>query len=175
MRPVMKRMSARPLAAAMASAALVLALPACVLVAGPGATRVIPLSGVTLTQADRNTARAQIVAMMQHSAQSWNAGDLDAFMNDYEADTSTTFIGRAGVIRGRAAIREVYAARFAPGQTRDSLSFENTTVDLVAPDVANVIAYYRLMRRDSTTSHGPTSLVMRRRDGRWRIIHDHSS
>lgn len=168
-------MSVRTLAAALANAALVLALPACVLVAGPGATRVIPLSAVTLTQADRNAARTQIVAMMQQSAQSWNAGNLDAFMNDYEADTTTTFIGRAGVIRGRAAIREVYAPRFGPGRVRDSLSFENTTVDLMAPDIANVISYYRLMRGDSTTSHGPTSLVMRRRDNRWRIVHDHSS
>lgn len=168
-------MSVRTLAAALATAALLLALPACVLVAGPGATRVIPLSAVALTQADRNTARTQIVAMMQQSARSWNAGNLDAFMNDYEADTTTTFIGRAGVIRGRAAIREVYAPRFGPGRVRDSLSFENTTIDLMAPDIANVISYYRLMRGDSTTSHGPTSLVMRRRDGRWRIVHDHSS
>lgn len=171
----MPQATARVLVCVFASAALVLTLPACVLVAGPGATRVIPLSAVTLTQADRNTARTQIVAMMQHSAQSWNAGNLDAFVNDYEADTTTTFIGRTGVVRGRAAIREVYAPRFGPGRVRDSLSFENTTVDLMAPDIANVISYYRLIRSDSTTSHGPTSLVMRRRDGRWRIVHDHSS
>ncbi len=113
--------------------------------------------------------------MMTQSARSWNTGNLDAFVNDYEADTTTTYIGRTGVARGRAAIRAVYAPRFAPGGVRDSLSFENVEVDLLAPDVANVIAYYRLMRRDSTTARGPTSLVMRRRDNRWRIVHDHSS
>lgn len=160
---------------ALACALLALSVPACVLVAGPGATRVIPLSGVILTHADRDAARVQIIAMMTQSARAWNMGNLDAFMNDYEADTTTTFIGRNGVIRGRAAIRAVYAPRFAPGGVRDSLSFENVQVDLLTPDVANVIAYYRLMRGDSTTSHGPTSLVMRRRDDRWRIVHDHSS
>ncbi len=156
-------------------AALILAAPACVLVAGPGAARVVPLSSVAVTRANMNAARSEIVAMMTHSAQSWNTGNLDAFMNDYEPDTTTTYIGRRGIVRGRAAIRDVYAPRFAPGGVRDSLSFENVEVDLLAPSLANVIAYYRLTRGDSTTSRGPTSLVMRRRDGRWRIVHDHSS
>lgn len=159
----------------LACAALVIAASACVLVAGPGATRVVPLTSVAVTRHNMNAAHAQIVAMMTRSAQSWNAGNLDAFMNDYEADTTTTFVTRNGVIRGRTAIRAVYAPRFAPGGMRDSLSFENIQVDLLAPDIANVIAYYRLMRGDSTTSRGPTSLVMRSRDGRWRIVHDHSS
>lgn len=160
---------------ALACATLVLAAPACVLVAGPGAARAVPLPSIAVTHDNVNTARAEVVAMMTHSAQSWNMGNLDAFMNDYEPDTSTTYIGRRGVIRGRAAIRDVYAPRFAPGGVRDSLSFEKVEVDLLAPNVANVIAYYRLTRGDSTTSRGPTSLVMRRSDGRWRIVHDHSS
>jgi hypothetical protein len=32
-----------------------------------------------------------------------------------------------------------------------------------------------LTRGDSVISRGPTSLVMRWNNGRWRIIHDHSS
>jgi ketosteroid isomerase-like protein len=69
----------------------------------------------------------------------------------------------------------VYAPRFAPGGIRDSLSFEHLEVDFVAPNVVNAIAYYVLARGDSVTARGPTSLVMRRLDGRWRIVHDHSS
>jgi ketosteroid isomerase-like protein len=69
----------------------------------------------------------------------------------------------------------VYASRFAAGARRDSLHFEHLEVDVLAADVVNAIAYYVLMRGDSTTSRGPTSLVMRRTNGRWRIVHDHSS
>ncbi|MEO8563026.1 MAG: DUF4440 domain-containing protein [bacterium] len=72
-----------------------------------------------------------------------------------------------------------YAPRFAPGATRDSLSFLLLDVDPLAPDVANVIATYVLARRvggrDSVTAQGETSLVVRRVNGRWRIVHDHSS
>lgn len=131
---------------------------------------------VTVTHAARDSAAREIAVMMQASAMAWNRGDLDAFVNYYEPDTTTTYIGRNGIVRGRAAIRAVYAPRFAPGGVRDSLSFENTEIDLLAPGVANVISWYRLMRGDSTTARGPTSLVMRHdADGQWRIVHDHSS
>lgn len=150
---------------------------ACVVVPLNSTTNATPQSAhVTVTQAARDSAAREIAVMMQASAMAWNRGDLDAFVNYYEPDTTTTYIGRNGIVRGRAAIRAVYAPRFAPGGVRDSLSFENTEIDLLAPGVANVISWYRLMRGDSTTARGPTSLVMRHdADGQWRIVHDHSS
>ena len=124
---------------------------------------------------DTATATREISAMMARSATNWNRGDLDAFVDDYEDANGTTFVARNGVLHGRAAIRGVYAPRFAPGGTRDSLSFRDLQVDVLAPNVVNAIATYVLMRGDSVTAHGPTSLVMRRTGGRWRIVHDHSS
>jgi uncharacterized protein (TIGR02246 family) len=125
---------------------------------------------------DGGDLRAQFKAMIARSARAWNRGDLDAFMEDYLDNTRTTYVGRRGVVlHGRAAIREVYAPRFAPGGVRDSLSFEDLQVDSLAPRVAHVLAYYVLSRGDSTVARGPTSLVMLRVRGRWRIVHDHSS
>jgi uncharacterized protein (TIGR02246 family) len=127
---------------------------------------------------ERRAVRDEIAAMLVRAAANWNRGDLDAFVDDYLPGDTTTFIGR-GVLRGPTAIRSAYAPRFAPGGTRDSLSFILLDVDPLAPDVANVIATYVLARRvagrDSVTARGPTSLVMRRVKGRWRIVHDHSS
>ena len=120
-------------------------------------------------------ALRQICAMMSRSAAAWNRGDLDAFVRDYADDMGTTYIGSRGIMRGTAAIREAYAPRFAPGATRDSLHFERVEVDLLAPDLANTIAWYVLVRGDSVTAKGPTSLVMRRMNGAWKIVHDHSS
>lgn len=124
---------------------------------------------------DPRVAIDEICVMMRHSAAAWNRGDLDAFVADYLPSEGTTFVGSKGVVRGPSAIRERYAARFAPGGTRDSLSFEFVEVDLLAPDVANTIAFYVLARGDSVVARGPTSLVMRRVNGRWKIVHDHSS
>ena len=127
------------------------------------------------TDTEMSEARSEISAMMQKSARDWTRGNLDGFMDSYESGSGVTYVTPTGVVHGRDAIRARYAPRFAAGARHDSLSFEDLEIDLVAPDVANVIAYYRLSRGDSTVAHGPTSLVMRRRDGEWRIVHDHSS
>ena len=118
-------------------------------------------------------ARAEICQMMDRGAAAWNRGDLESFMDDYT--DSATYVGSRGLLHGRTAIAAHYAGRFAPGATRDSLSFRGLDVRLVAPELTQVIATYVLTRGDSVTAMGPTSLLMRRVDGRWRILHDHSS
>ena len=117
---------------------------------------------------DIEGARLGVQAMLDHGAATWNAGDLDGFISDYVADA--TFVTGRGVIRGADSIKARYGPRFAPGGVRDSLVFRDLQVDLLGPDVANAIATWVLMRGDSVTSSGPTSLVVRKVEGRWRIV-----
>ena len=119
--------------------------------------------------------RAEINAMMVESARAWNRGDLDTFVGHYLDSQRTSFVGRRGVLHGRAAIGAAYAPRFAAPGMQDSLSFEDVAIDSLAPGVAHVLAFYVLSRGDSTVARGPTSLVMERVGGRWEIVHDHSS
>jgi beta-aspartyl-peptidase (threonine type) len=135
--------------------------------------------GQHATSAERAAVRAELETMLARAAANWNRGDLDAFVDDYVPSDSTTFIGSRGIVRGPTAIRAGYAPLFAAGGVRDSLSFVILDVDPVAPDAVNLIAQYTLARRigvrDSVTARGPTSLLVRRVQGRWRIAHDHSS
>lgn len=125
---------------------------------------------------DAAAVHAEIAAMMAGSAAAWNRGDLDAFMEDYVPGMRTTFVGSSGLLRGPEQLKERYRTRyFAPGMPRDSLSFEQLAVDPLAPGIAYVSAWYVLMRRDSVVARGPTTLVMVKQAGRWRILHDHSS
>ena len=127
------------------------------------------------TPSDPAQVQREVLAVLDHGARAWDAGNLDDFVSDYLPDSETTFITKTRVLHGVEAIRGVYAARFAPGAQRDSLHFQNVEVDILGPDVVNTIAWYVLTRGDSITARGPTSLVMRRVNGRWRIVHDHSS
>lgn len=118
--------------------------------------------------------------MLDASAAAWNRGDLDGFMRSYAPGEGTTYIGRRGIVRGPVEIGALYSPRFAPGFARGTLHFEQLEVDRLAPDAANAIAFYVLSVRtaagaDSTIARGPTSLVLRRLGGQWRIVHDHSS
>ena len=140
-----------------------------------GSTDLRPLVGVVSAppRVGEEMARAEICAMMDRGAASWNRGDLETFMEDYT--DSATYVGSRGLLHGRAAIAMHYAPRFAVGAARDSLSFRGLEVRLVAEELAQVIATYVLTRGDSVASSGWTSLLMRRGEQRWRIVHDHSS
>jgi len=147
---------------------VLVALAACLLVAA---------CSVTVQSGARDawpaSARAAAEGLLAHGAAAWNRGDLDAFVSDYTPDA--TFVTARRVVRGQASIRGLYEARFRPGAQRDSLRFEDLEVDAVAADQIAMIAYYVLVRGDSVTSRGPTSLLLRRVAGRWYIAHDHSS
>ena len=132
-----------------------------------------PQRSLPTPAASVESVRQGALALLAHGAAAWNRGDLAGFMSDYASDAS--FVTPRQVLHGRAEIQARYAPRFAPGGVRDSLSFQDLEVDLLAPDALNAIAYYVLSRGDSVVARGPTSLVMRKVGDRWFIAHDHSS
>lgn len=123
--------------------------------------------------------------MLRASAGSWNAGDLEGFLDDYTDREDLTFTGSSGVRRGKDAVRESYRASYwAPGAQRDSLRFDSLEVRVLGTDHVLVLGRYVLYRptpegageaADSVTGTGPFTLVLRREEGAWRILHDHSS
>jgi uncharacterized protein (TIGR02246 family) len=124
---------------------------------------------------DREELHQVTDELLDRSADAWNAGDLDGFMRWYAPGPDATYIGRTGLIRGREAIRERYAPLFGPGAERDSLRFEGLEARPLGPDLGLATARYVLYQDDSTTAIGAFTLVLRRIDDGWRIIHDHSS
>lgn len=119
--------------------------------------------------------RGQMAALLAPAAEAWNAGDLDGFLADYERSPETTYIGRDGLLAGYDAIRERYAPAFAAGADRDSLHFREMEVRPLGPRHALVTARYVLRRDGTVTSTGLFTLVVVRVEGRWKIIHDHTS
>jgi uncharacterized protein (TIGR02246 family) len=138
---------------------------------GPLAAQTTP--HVTGAGPEKPAIWGEAAAMLEHGAAAWNGGDLDGFLSDYTDDA--TFVTSRGLVRGSGEIRSRYAARFAPGATRDSLTFRLLDVDALGPRTAAIVATWVLSRGDSVTSTGPTSLVLKKVGRRWRIAHDHSN
>jgi ketosteroid isomerase-like protein len=124
---------------------------------------------------DRATLTRHLSAQLDRAAGDWNRGDLDAFMSDYAAESTTTYVDGRRSRPGFDFIRNNYAPRFAPGARRDSLHFEEVEVRPLSPTLALVTARFILQRGDSTTASGPFTLVMEQRSEGWKILHDHSS
>lgn len=114
--------------------------------------------------------------MLDRSAAAWNRGDLTGFMDDYARDSLTSYVSGGRVLYGWQTLHDRYqAAYFAPGMSRDSLAFDALDVRALGPDAAFATARFALYRRDSVVASGPFTLVLVRRGGRWRIVHDHTS
>jgi ketosteroid isomerase-like protein len=122
---------------------------------------------------------AEIEAMLLASATSWNGGDLDGFMDDYRRSADLTFSGGTGVTRGWEDLRTRYLETYwAPDAVRDSLRFEGIEVVELGDQHALALGQYVLFRPEedgAVTSSGFFSLVLQRVDGRWEILHDHTS
>ena len=153
-------------------------LPAVALFAGCE-LRELPPREVLDPSADSLAAAEAIEAMLHSSARAWNAGNLDGFMDDYWRSPSLTFSGSGGVTRGWEGVRNRYLeSYFAPGASRDELRFEEIEVTPLGADHALALGRYLLASPgvpDAVTSSGYFSLVLRRFQGDWRIIHDHTS
>ena len=118
----------------------------------------------------------EIAAMLERSATDWNRGDLNGFMSDYARDSLTGYMSGGHVQYGWQALYDRYQANyFAPGKSRDSLSFDELHVRVLTPDFAYATARFTLSRRDSVVASGPFTLVLQKQGDRWRILHDHTS
>lgn len=115
--------------------------------------------------------------MLQSSADAWNRGDLDSFLDDYLDSPETAFLG-SDVSFGVDEIRARYLRSYwSTGRPEGLLRFEDIHVRPLGSEHALTRGRYVLTDRNSgrETSRGLFSLVLVRTPDGWRIIHDHSS
>lgn len=155
---------------------------AVLILAGLGACefRQVPRPPAAGSRADSVATADHIRAMLQASAEDWNAGNLDGFLDDYWRSPELTFLGAGGITRGWDAVREKYLrSYFAPEARRPFLRFDQIEVRLLGTDHALATGRYLLSLdeadRDEVSGWGYFSLVLRRAAGEWRIIHDHTT
>ena len=116
-------------------------------------------------------------AVLDHSAEAWNRGDLAAFVSYYEDSPETTFVGREVVRGGVAAILNRYRKAYPTRETMGTLTFSGIEVRMLAPDVALVMGAYHLERTATGGGNaaGRYTLILRKTPAGWKIIHDHTS
>jgi uncharacterized protein (TIGR02246 family) len=114
-----------------------------------------------------------VAGLLARSARAWNAGDLTTFMRGYADAPDTVYISARTVIRGYAAIRAHYAARYGRSGM-GVLTFSDLSVRPLGDDFAVAVARWHLALPNGTHPTGLFSLVLQRSSGGWHIIADHS-
>jgi len=116
----------------------------------------------------------EIVAVLQAAQDGWNRGDLDAYMQCYWHSPRLRFAGRDEVNCGWEAVLAGYRSAYPDRSAMGRLFFADLDVTVIDPDNALVFGRWRLERADDQP-HGLFSLHLKRIDGQWLIVSDHTS
>lgn len=116
-------------------------------------------------------------AVLAHSQEAWNRGDLAAFASYYDDSPETTFVGSEVVHGGVQAILNRYRKAYPTREAMGTLTFSGVGVRMLAADIALVTGEFHLERTAAGggNASGRYTLVLRRSASEWKIIHDHTS
>lgn len=114
--------------------------------------------------------------MLDDQTAAWNRGDLEAFMQGYWHSPEVTFFSGDTIVKGWELTLQRYRDRYqSGGKEMGKLSFSDEKIDMLGPDAAVVIARWHLQMSDGKKLEGLTTLLCKRTQEGWRIVHDHSS
>jgi hypothetical protein len=119
-------------------------------------------------------SKKQITTMMLQQAKDWSEGNLEAFMEGYIKSDSLKFVGRNGITYGWKNTLENYKKGYPTKEHTGTLTFNLLEFDQLADTVFLVIGEYYL-KRTVGDADGLFSIILKRIDGEWKIIADHSS
>lgn len=136
----------------------------------------LALAGCSAPPIDTGNPQAEVSSMLDSSARAWTRGDLAGFMASYAHDSTTSWVSGGHVQYGWQKLYDRYqTAYFAPGKQHDSLTFDELAVHPLNIGLAYTTGRFALHRGDSLVASGIFTLILQRRDGRWVILHDHTS
>lgn len=132
-----------------------------------------PIRGFA-AEGDSGDIEAAIARLLARQAEDWNEGDIERFLEPYWKSEALTFASGGEVRRGFSATRDRYLKTYPDRQAMGRLSFADLETTPLGPDAALVLGTWRL-DRDAGPVGGNFTLVLRRLDGAWTIVHDHTS
>ena len=122
----------------------------------------------------QSTDEAEVRKILSTQSAAWNRGDLDAFMIGYWEHDSLMFIGKTGITYGYKNTLANYKKGYPDTVAMGKLTFTLIHLKLLSPEYFQVIGKYYLTRTIGDAS-GYFTLMLRKINGRWVIISDHSS
>ncbi|MFO1063756.1 MAG: nuclear transport factor 2 family protein [Pirellulales bacterium] len=106
--------------------------------------------------------------------EAWNSGDIDGFMTTYWKSDSLTFSSGGSTTRGWQATLDRYKNKYNSREKMGTLRFGELEIQTLSDHVALVLGTWHLTLKPENME-GNFSLVMKKFDGIWLIVHDHSS
>ena len=129
----------------------------------------------TLLFAQTNKDESDIKSVLNTQITLWNAGDVKGFMEYYEKSPNLKFIGKSGVVAGWKATLERYLKSYPNRETMGTLDFDIQEIDVTEGKTAWVLGKWHLTRPKVGDAGGYFTLLMKKVNGKWLVVRDHTS
>lgn len=118
--------------------------------------------------------KEMILQVLEDQRLAWNRGDVEEYMQGYVQSDSLLYVGRSGPKYGWKNTLENYKKSYPNKQAMGYLSFDITDVKLLSSDYAFVLGAWKL-KREKDEPGGYFTLIVKKINGEWKVISDHSS
>jgi len=115
-----------------------------------------------------------IMTVLNKQVDAWNEGDIEGFMDGYWKSDDMRFVSGNSVSKGWQAAFDRYRKAYDSREKMGVLSFSEIEFTVLSKRSAYVKGRFTLERKEDKPT-GLFTLVFRRFDGEWKIVHDHTS
>lgn len=118
-------------------------------------------------------AHPEIRAVIDAQVAAWNVGDIEGFMRGYWKSDDLVFTTPEDELRGWEALLERYQSRYETPEQMGRLTVDRMIVSRTGEDTADLSGSYRFDTAEGRRT-GRFFMKMRRIDGEWIIVRDHT-
>ncbi len=122
----------------------------------------------------QSKAETTIRKILDEQTKSWNAGDIEGFMRGYWKNDSLMFIGKSGITYGWNNTLNNYKKGYPDTTAMGKLSFNIISVKKLSKKYYQVVGKWHLKRSIGDLA-GHYTLLLKKINGEWVIVADHSS
>lgn len=125
--------------------------------------------------ADEKGEMQQIKSMLSTQVVQWNEGSIEGYMRGYWESDSLLFIGSRGPTYGYKATLDKYKLTYPDPEHMGKLTSTISEMRRLSPDYYFVVGKWALQRHVGGNASGSFTLLIRKINGKWVIVVDHSS
>jgi hypothetical protein len=122
----------------------------------------------------QNNDKSDILSVLENQRIAWNNGNLQQYMMGYWQSDSLLFVGKRGPQYGWQKTFDNYKKSYPDKSAMGKLTFNILKVDVYTYDYAFVLGEW-ILDREKDQPRGFFTLQMKKINGQWKVIADHSS
>ena len=116
----------------------------------------------------------EVHALLSQQIADWNSGDIAAFMDGYWRDERVRFASGGEVRRGWSKVMSDYERRYPDRAAMGTLHTAGVEISEISEDAAMVFGQWAV-KAGGAHHCGLFTLLVRKVEGRWVVVHDHTS